>query len=129
MIKVKANPLVIAAALGLLGPAALMDDEEDAGLGGMWQRSPTSSIDQQPARLASQIQLLPIDNRYVLDQGTASGPQGSWTTKPPITQIVREDGVSISRQFTMDGDDLTVRTVVDQDDQRVEYTDVYTRIT
>ncbi|MEL6349752.1 MAG: hypothetical protein AAFV53_41995, partial [Myxococcota bacterium] len=71
----------------------------------------------------------PIDNRYVLDQGTASGPQGSWTTKPPITQIVREDGVSISRQFTMDGDDLTVRTVVDQDDQRVEYTDVYTRIT
>ena len=40
MLKLRVNPLVLAAALGLLGPAALEEEEVNAGPVGLWVRAP-----------------------------------------------------------------------------------------
>lgn len=142
MIKIQANPLVLAAALGLLGPAALADDDdEQAAIGGMWSRSPDTSAAASlaavlpssplPARLGKQLQVLPVEDAFVIDDGTRA-PNGSWDTADGIVQTIVCDSGSIKREFSTEGDALTVHTVVTPKDaaasESISYTDVYTRV-
>jgi len=128
MIKISANPLVIAAALGLLGPAALADDDEEKGLGGIWERADGNTA-AQPARLGQQIQLLPMEGSYLLDEGTAqANPKGTWQTDSGVVQTFPLEDTSVSREFESAGDDLHVRTVIVRDEPTIEYTDVFPRI-
>ncbi len=135
MIKLTTSPLVLAAALGLLGPAALIDDDEDVDLAGMWSRvqEQDSAMRQgsavQLGQLGERIQLLPVDDSYLLDEGTAHSTSTShWTTGAVVHQELEIDGVEITREFRPNGDELTVRTIVSQGESTHEYTDLFTRI-
>jgi hypothetical protein len=134
MITINASPLVIAAALGLLGPAALSEDEETEELGGLWERSvQTSTVDadvsELPGQLGARIQLLPLDDRYVLDEGNGrDSGLSSWSIEPVVQQELNIEKAEVTREFHADGDALEVRTVVSQAGETVRYVDTYTRI-
>ena len=131
MITINASPLVIAAALGLLGPAALAEDDETEELGGLWERAATSDADMSllPGQLGARIQLLPLDEGYVLDEGNGRNTgQSSWSIAPVVQQELNIADASVTREFHTDGDALEVRTVVSQDGETVRYVDLYTRI-
>jgi hypothetical protein len=134
MITINASPLVIAAALGLLGPAALSEDEETEELGGLWERSvQTSTVDADvsvlPGQLGARIQLLPLDDRYVLDEGNGrDSGLSSWSIEPVVQQELNIEKAEVTREFHADGDALEVRTVVSQAGETVRYVDTYTRI-
>ena len=132
MIKIRTNPLVLAAALGLLGPAALADDDDDgATIGGLWERVSDGGpvIDAKlPARLGDQIQLLPLEDAFVIDDGSPRD-NGSWTKQDTISQTIDCVSGQVRREFLAEGDALTVHTVVSRPDQEeISYTDVYTRV-
>lgn len=126
MLKIKTNPLVLAAALGLLGPAALADDEEDTRISGVWSRT---SVDVQPmpARLGEQLQVLPVDDAFVIEDGSHA-PVGAWNIENGITQVVSFDEQTVRREFSTQGDDLYVHTVVTLNGLELAYDDVYTRV-
>jgi hypothetical protein len=132
MIKINVNPLVLAAALGLLGPAALIDDDDDATIGGLWERvsdgdEPIAS--RLPARLGSQLQLLPIEDAFVIDDGSQRD-NGSWTKQDIVSQTIDCVSGQVRREFLAEGDALTVHTIVTrQDKEDISYSDVYTRVT
>jgi hypothetical protein len=134
MITINASPLVIAAALGLLGPAALSEDEETEELGGLWERSvQTSTVDADvsvlPGQLGARIQLLPLDDRYVLDEGNGrDSGLSSWSIEPVVQQELNIEKAEVTREFHADGDALEVRTVVSQAGETVRYVDTYIRI-
>lgn len=134
MITINASPLVIAAALGLLGPAALSEDEETEELGGLWERSVQSStvdadVSVLPGQLGARIQLLPLDDRYVLDEGNGrDSGMSSWSIEPVVQQELNIEKAEVTREFHADGDALEVRTVVSQAGETVRYVDTYTRI-
>lgn len=134
MIKINASPLVIAAALGLLGPAALADDEETEELGGLWERATEAAAaaaeaSVMPGQLGDRIQLLPLEDRYVLDEGNGRDPGVStWSVEPVVLQAFHIEDAEITREFHTDGDALEIRTVVSQDGETLEYTDTFTRI-
>jgi hypothetical protein len=134
MITINASPLVIAAALGLLGPAALTEDEETEELGGMWERAVESSaidtdVSVLPGQLGARIQLLPLDDRYVLDEGNGrDAGLSSWSIEPVVQQELNIEKAEVTREFHADGDALEVRTVVSQAGETVRYVDLYTRI-
>ncbi len=50
--QLRVNPMIVAAAFGLLGPAALADDdrEEEVGVAGLWSRVRAESPAARPAR-------------------------------------------------------------------------------
>ncbi|MFT5685160.1 MAG: hypothetical protein ACI8RZ_006109 [Myxococcota bacterium] len=143
MIKIHASPLVIAAALGLLGPAALLEDEDTEELGGLWVRtseahltetplSETSMLEVSllPGQLGDRIQLLPMDDRYVLDEGNGrDAGLSTWSIEPVVLQELNIAEAEITREFHTEGDDLKVRTVVSQEGEVVEYVDLFTRVT
>jgi hypothetical protein len=136
MITINASPLVIAAALGLLGPAALSEDEETEELGGLWERSVQSStveadadVSVLPGQLGARIQLLPLDDRYVLDEGNGrDSGLSNWSIEPVVQQELNIEKAEVTREFHADGDALEVRTVVSQAGETVRYVDIYTRI-
>lgn len=132
MIKIRTNPLVLAAALGLLGPAALAGDEDDsATIGGLWERvSDGQPLDDTslPARLGDQIQLLPLEDAFVIDDGSQQD-NGSWTKHDIVSQTIDCVSGQVRREFLAEGDALTVHTVVTRPDKEdITYTDVYTRV-
>ena len=110
MIKISASPLVIAAALGLLGPAALFEDEDTEELGGLWAREALTISGESstlPGQLGERIQLLPMDNRYVLDEGNGrSSGMSTWSVEPVILQALNIEDAEITREFHADGDAL-----------------------
>jgi len=134
MIKINASPLVIAAALGLLGPAALFEDEDIEELGGLWERIPVgesivSEVSLLPGQLGERIQILPLDDRYVLDEGNGrDAGVSTWSVEPVILQALNIEDAAITREFHPDGDALEVRTVVSQEGEVLKYVDLYTRV-
>ena len=134
MITIKASPLVIAAALGLLGPAALSEDEETEELGGLWERAAASRADDAdmsalPGQLGARIQLLPLDDSYVLDEGNGrTAGQSNWRVDPVVQQELNIENAEVTREFHTDGDALEVRTVVSLAGETVRYVDLYTRV-
>lgn len=127
--KLTVNPLVVAAALGLLGPAALMDDDQDDGVGisGLWKRS-AAAHSPTPGRLGDEIQVLAIDGSVLLEDGS-NAPQGTWNVEPdgPARQELCVDGTRVTRRFEADGDRLDVHTTVECPRGMVEYHETFVR--
>lgn len=117
--RITVNPLVVAAALGLLGPAALAEDDEleSNGIAGVWQRTgasaPSSALHSGSLSLGDRIEMIPFEGRVLLDDGSA-GHQGEWSQD--VDGMHRQelvlDGKTVSRSFQADGDQLAVRTIV-----------------
>lgn len=127
--KLKVNPLVVAAALGLVGPAALADDDDDSdrSLSGLWRRTDRADA-PAPGYLGDSIQVLSLDGTVVLDDGSDS-PQGTWAldTDGPARQELVVDGRRVVRRFEAHGDRLDVQVTVQCDHGKVEYRETYVR--
>ena len=109
--RIDAHPLVVAAALGLLGPAALADDEPVSGLGGEWAR--TGDAPAGAVSLGATFEVIPLEEHFVIG-GLNGEDQGTWTrmSDQRAVQVVLVDGVEVRRSFAADGDVLVVRTHV-----------------
>lgn len=109
--RIDAHPLVVAAALGLLGPAALADDEPTNGLVGEWARAGDAPADADS--LGSSFEVIPVEEHFVVG-GADSRSQGIWTrtSDQMAWQVVELDGVEVQRSLSADGDVLVVRTQV-----------------
>lgn len=135
--KIEAHPLVVAAALGFLGPAALAEDEDDTptGFAGLWNRVDNQSVAAaQPSgdlRLGPELEVIPLDDRLILDDGTTE--DASWTLQGSgvATQELLVDGARVTRELTHEATDdretLEVRTTVHQGSERTVLFDSYTR--
>ena len=109
--RIDAHPLVVAAALGLLGPAALADDEPISGLGGEWTRAGDAPVGG--VSLGTTFEVIPLEEHFVIG-GLDGQDQGSWTrmSDQHAVQVVQMDGVEVRRSFAAKGDVLLVRTHV-----------------
>jgi|GEM_PF-2667628 len=127
---IKVNPLVLAAALGLIGPAALADDESETDtdcLAGVWQRD-GEDRPHSPVALGNRIEVIPFEETVLLDDG-ANGPLGSWTVDSLALarQVLVVGGTQVTRSFEAQGDRLAVRTTVQDGADATEYLDVFSR--
>ncbi len=126
--KLKVNPMVLAAALGLLGPAALADDDDDAvmPIAGQWARAAKAPAAPQGS-LEPTIELIPIEGRLLLGEGSKE----SWVVSSANDRWSQElalDGARISRSFQLDGDALMVETTVISDGVSSTTVDTYGRV-
>ena len=118
--KLKVPPVVLAAALGLLGPAALDDSEEgaDRGVNGLWKRSVGSPDGPREGALGDRIEVVRIEDKVLLDDGSGRLDEnaGSWTVGPDsLVQSLDVAGAQVVREFALDGDHLTVEVRVERD--------------
>ena len=131
--KVEVHPLVVAAALGLLGPAALAEDETApvTGFAGLWSRvgqaPPPADVVSADVRLGAELEVIPVDDRLILDDGFSE--DASWTVGPSgtATQVVVVGGNRVTRELTQDGQTLEVRTTVYGGARPTVLLDSYTR--
>lgn len=126
--RIKVSPLVVAAALGLLGPAALAEEDErdDQGLAGVWQRKRDGRA-SSPLQLGDRIEVIPFEGTVLLDDG-AQGPRGDWTVQGDLArQELVVDGHRVTRQFHADGDELAVQTTVEAADGPHTWSDTFVR--
>ena len=105
--KLAANPLVVAAALGLLGPAALIDDDAPNGdVAGIWTRS--SDAHPSAADLGDSFELIPVDDQLMLDDGSGSAALWTRLDDHAAEQELLVDGTTVRRTLRLDGDALAL---------------------
>ncbi|HCH62521.1 MAG TPA: hypothetical protein DFR83_06950 [Deltaproteobacteria bacterium] len=109
--RIDAHPLVVAAALGLLGPAALADDDPITGLVGEWARADDAPMGGDS--LGASFEVIPVEEHFVVGGGE-SRSHGVWTrtSDQRAWQVLEVDGVEVQRSLSTDGDVLVVRTHV-----------------
>jgi hypothetical protein len=109
--RIDAHPLVVAAALGFLGPAALADDEPISGLGGEWTREGDASAGE--VSLGSSFEVIPVEEHFIIGGIDGQG-QGTWTrmSDDRAVQVLVVGEREVRRSFAADGDVLEVRTHV-----------------
>jgi hypothetical protein len=127
--RIDAHPMVVAAALGLLGPAALADDDlsvdtASQGVSGVWSRTDAAP---QGDTAGARLEIFPMEDRLVVDAGTDGAAM--WT---PLddgrAQLRIETGAqSLERTLAVEADQLVVNTRLCQDGTCVEYSETYTR--
>ena len=133
--KLKVPPVVLAAALGLLGPAALDDSDEgaDRGVSGLWKRANGSPDGAKAGALGERIEVVRIEDKVLLDDGSGRLDEnsGRWTVGPDsLVQSLDVAGVQVVREFALDGDHLTVEVRVERDGHLAErWSSSYERIT
>jgi hypothetical protein len=127
--KLRVNPLVLAAALGLLGPAALAEEEQ--GPVGLWQRA-TPPQESKGDRLGQRIEVVAVEDRVFIDDGLGMGlaDSGTWTQLDDggLLQVVAQGDTVLRREFRVDDDSLAVRTRVESADGRLDYEATFTRL-
>ena len=133
MFKLRVNPLVLAASLGLLGPAALADDEDREDAAGLWRRdADLSEAPAAAARLGEQIEVIRVDDRVLLDDGLGTGAasKGTWTRMdgPDLSQELVVADARVRRDFHVEDGALEVVTRVEHDGATAEFRDRYTRL-
>jgi hypothetical protein len=111
--KIGAHPLVVAAALGLLGPAALADDDLPPpdgadGIAGQWvlARAASPGVAAAPA-----LEIIPFEGRLLVDDGGASpstAPRTWVVDEAAATETWSTAGCTITRRFAVDADGLRV---------------------
>jgi hypothetical protein len=125
--KLNASPLVVAAALGLLGPAALAEDEGDEeGVAGVWTRIGGGPPEATPAPPAARIELIPFEDRLLVDDGTRSDAWQREGDARAVQELV-VDGATVRRTLALDGDQLVVETTVTRGDDRDAWRTAYAR--
>lgn len=129
--KLRVNPLVLAAALGLLGPAALEAEEDADSPVGQWRRSDPGG-DFFPGRLGEQIEVVAIEDRVFIDDGLGAGlaDRGTWTRSDDnaLRQDLSLASQHVSREFRAEQGALAVITRVEEGGELREFRDVYTRL-
>lgn len=149
--KISAHPLVVAAALGLLGPAALTDDDalDDAldGLAGTWslddeaepegpcpaERADCADGPLDPALVASlelgpTLELIPVEDRVLIDVPSQGSLSWSRDGEVAAHHELRIDGAHITRSLAVEGDALRLRTVIERGGQRHARERRYSRV-
>lgn len=128
--KLNASPLVVAAALGLLGPAALADDDvEDTGVAGVWNRVPDGTATAEveaPSATAARIELIPFEDRLLVDDGTTATAWQRQGDAGAMHELV-VDGATVRQTLAMEGDHLVVETTVTRGDAHDAWKTAYTR--
>jgi hypothetical protein len=133
--KLKVPPVVLAAALGLLGPAALDDTDErsERGVDGLWKRATGAPDSARAGALGDRIEVVRIEDKVLLDDGSGrlDDQAGSWTVGPDIlVQSLDVAGAQVVREFALDGDQLTVEVRVERDGHLAErWSTSYERVT
>lgn len=120
--KIGAHPLIVAAALGLLGPAALAEDDapsDDAleGIAGQWVLAGQGSA-APLSEAAPALEIIPFEGRLLVDDGGTSPTAAprSWVVEPAgATETWSAAGRTITRRFTVDAEGLHVTTRVATD--------------
>lgn len=129
MVKLRVNPLVLAAALGLVGPAAL--DEDVPGPLGVWRRDGPDP-DLKDAGLGDRIEVVAVEDRVFIDEGLGAGlaDHGTWTRLDDgvLVQELQAHGAHLRREFRADADNLAVRTWVEVEGERRDFQAHYTRL-
>lgn len=129
--KLRANPLVVAAALGLLGPAALADEDVDRTPVGLWRRVQPAP-QQFPGQLGDQIEVVAVEQRILLDDGsgTLTEPPGSWVfpSETRFVQSLQLNDAVVERAFFADGDALQVKTRIEADGRTQEFLETFHRL-
>lgn len=129
--KLRVNPMVFAAALGLLGPAALEDEDGDRGPIGLWQRDPDAPDAEGASSLGERIEVLALEDRFFIDDGQGAGltDQGSWSrlSDGSLRQELVLDSARVLREFKAEADSLAVHTQVERDGDRVASVSYYSR--
>lgn len=132
MVKLRVNPMVLAAALGLLGPAALEEEEGSPGPVGLWVRTPGDAEPSLPGGLGERIEVLALEDRVYIDDGRGAGlaDQGSWSrlTDGSLRQELVVDSTRVLREFRAEADGLAVHTQVEHDGGLMESVARYTRL-
>lgn len=119
--QLQVHPLIVAAALGLVGPAALAEESEQVGLAGVWQRAEGTLAAAAP--LGACIEVIPFEDRLILDPGLDRDESlGTWTRDDDsrAVQSLVVDGRQVERHFDVDGNNLRVHTRVDGVDAGLE---------
>ena len=135
--KLQVSPLVFAAALGLVGPAALEESDENP-ISGLWRRSPapdpvpnirvqgsdsvqasSGARDQaESGFLGDRIEVVTVEDRVFFDDGSGrlDGDAGTWTAVRPdlLVQHTSVAGTEIVREFLAEGDTLVVEVRVER---------------
>jgi hypothetical protein len=130
--RIDAHPLVIAAALGLLGPAALAEDEPE-GLGGTWDRGESEGecegnrpCAESGLDLGQTLEIIPVEDRLLIE-----GPHGedAWSRvgEDQAQLVVSMGDTRVSRSLRLNGESLVVRTVVERSGERHEFRATYHR--
>ncbi len=132
--KLEAHPLIVAAALGFLGPAALADDDDgQSGLAGIWSRVSQARSGAASTSLAvglgAELEVIPMEDRLILDDGGDAGAGQTWSLADDGGARLELDvgGARVVRELKQDGDALQVRTVIDDAGERTVLLDCYTR--
>ena len=108
--KLTAHPLVVAAALGLVGPAAVADETDNPfDVAGLWTR--TSEGEPVASALGHTIELIPLDDQLMVMDG---GRSGSWHLSSPqlATQTIVDGDTLIERKLEVVGTRLAVESTV-----------------
>lgn len=124
--KLSAHPMVVAAALGLLGPAALADDAPADAIAGTWTRVRGGHA---PADLGAAIEVIPFEDRLLVGSLDGGGHGGTWTRLDDGRgqSELRLGSTRVLREMARDGERLQVRTTVLDGEAPRCFLDVYAR--
>lgn len=126
--KISAHPLIVAAAFGLLGPAALADDDVGEELGGTWERADDGPPPADPLLdLGPRFEVIPVEDRVLVDIPALGSL--SWAREGELGARIQVevDGATLTRSLSCEGDALQLTSVLDRDGQRLAWRSSYTR--
>lgn len=130
--KISAHPLVVAAALGLLGPAALTEDDALDELAGTWAVDDLEAArltDLDPAfDLGPTLEVIPVEDRILIDIPSQVSLSWSREGEAVARQELELDDAHITRSLEVDGDALRLVTVVERAGERHSHERTYSRV-
>ena len=130
--KISAHPLVVAAALGLLGPAALTEDDALDELAGTWAVDDLDAArltDLDPVfDLGPTLEVIPVEDRILIDIPSQVSLSWSREGEAVARQELELDDAHITRSLVVDGDALRLVTVVERAGERHSHERTYSRV-
>ncbi len=128
--RIDAHPLVVAAALGFLGPAALADDDfgdAEGQMAGVWTRMSTTANTAVAATAGARLEIIPVEDRLVVDAGSEGASMWERLDDDRAELRLEQDSAHIVRTLRIQSDNLIVNTRVCHDGTCVEFDERYDR--